>query len=276
MRKIKEISLKICSEIFQENILKKILKNKIKKQLEIESNYVDILSPLQVGIFNMKLENGTYVHHYGSRTLISSGILNGVSNRQKIIRLAQEEGNLISSLPISFSSSVFVRVDEDRMDLLQALIVGPSGTPYDSGIFQFDIFFPPEYPNGPPLVNLQTTGGGTVRFNPNLYNCGKVCLSLLGTWSGGEGETWNKDTSTLLQVLVSIQSFILVTEPYFNEPGYERQINTRAGEEQSKKYNEVVQIGNIEFSMLGQLKKPPRGFEEVVKNHFYLKKEKKF
>lgn len=30
-------------------------------------------------------------------------------------------------------------------------------------------------------VNLQTTGNGTVRFNPNLYNCGKVCLSLLGT-----------------------------------------------------------------------------------------------
>jgi hypothetical protein len=29
-------------------------------------------------------------------------------------------------------------------------------------------------------VNLQTTGKGTVRFNPNLYNCGKVCLSLLG------------------------------------------------------------------------------------------------
>ena len=31
------------------------------------------------------------------------------------------------------------------------------------------------------------------------YNCGKVCLSLLGTWSGALGENWNKD-STLLQV----------------------------------------------------------------------------
>ena len=67
-----------------------------------------------------------------------------------------------------------------------------------------------------------TTGGGTVRFNPNLYNCGKVCLSLLGTWSGQDGETWNKDTSTFLQVLVSIQSLILVEDPYFNEPGWER------------------------------------------------------
>ena len=39
-----------------------------------------------------------------------------------------------------------------------------------------------------------------VRFNPNLYNTGKVCLSLLGTWrGGGAAEEWN-DKSSLLQV----------------------------------------------------------------------------
>lgn len=84
----------------------------------------------------------------------------------------------------------------------------------------FDIYFPSQYPNCPPLVNLETTGGGTVRFNPNLYNEGKVCLSLLGTWSGTDGENWNKDTSTLLQALISIQSLIFVSQPYFNEPGF--------------------------------------------------------
>ena len=47
----------------------------------------------------------------------------------------------------------------------------------------------PVYPQVPPDVNSRTNGGGRVRFNPNLYNCGKVCLSLLGTWSGGGGET---------------------------------------------------------------------------------------
>ena len=52
--------------------------------------------------------------------------------------------------------------------------------------------------------------------DPNLYNCGKVCLSLLGTWSGAAGETWNPD-STLLQLFVSIQALIFVKEPYFNE-----------------------------------------------------------
>lgn len=39
-----------------------------------------------------------------------------------------------------------------------------------------------------------------MRFNPNLYNCGKVCLSLLGTWSGGQGEGWDAHSSSALQV----------------------------------------------------------------------------
>ena len=43
------------------------------------------------------------------------------------------------------------------------------------------------------------------------------------TYGGTAGEKWN-NTSTLLQVLVSIQSLILVENPYFNEPGYEEMI----------------------------------------------------
>lgn len=32
------------------------------------------------------------------------------------------------------------------------------------------------------------------------FRCGKVCLSLLGTWEGQKGEQWNEKTSTVLQV----------------------------------------------------------------------------
>lgn len=45
-------------------------------------------------------------------------------------------------------------------------------------------------------MTFLTTGGGRVRFNPNLYNCGKVCLSLLGTWAG---PGWDPAASTLIQ-----------------------------------------------------------------------------
>ena len=73
-----------------------------------------------------------------------------------------------------------------------------------NGLFEFDIFFPNNYPNVPPKCQFLTTGAGSVRFNPNLYADGKVCLSILGTWEGRPEEKWNPLYSCL-QVLVSIQ-----------------------------------------------------------------------
>ena len=68
---------------------------------------------------------------------------------------------------------------------LRPCVAGPEGTPYSGGAFVFDVYFPSGYPEKPPMVNMDTTGGGRVRFNPNLYADGKVCLSLLGTWHSG-------------------------------------------------------------------------------------------
>jgi hypothetical protein len=39
-----------------------------------------------------------------------------------------------------------------------------------------------------------------LRVNPNLYENGYVCLSLLNTWNGRAHECWNPENSTLLQV----------------------------------------------------------------------------
>ena len=39
-----------------------------------------------------------------------------------------------------------------------------------------------------------------LRVNPNLYENGYVCLSLLNTWNGRAHECWNPEASTLLQV----------------------------------------------------------------------------
>ena len=122
-------------------------------------------------------------------------------------------------------------------------------------------------------MNLQTTGHGGVRFNPNLYKCGKVCLSLLGTWKGTQGEQWNKDTSTLLQVFVSIQALIFVEHPYFNEPSYERWIGTPMGWVNSRVYNQNIKPETVRYAMIEMLRKPPPGFEDVIQTHFILKKK---
>lgn len=63
-----------------------------------------------------------------------------------------------------------------------ALITGPFETPYEGGLFLFELKFPNDYPNKPPAVQLLTTGSGQTRFNPNLYACGKVTIALFCTY----------------------------------------------------------------------------------------------
>ncbi|KAL5715508.1 (E3-independent) E2 ubiquitin-conjugating enzyme [Ranunculus cassubicifolius] len=163
--------------------------------------------------------------------------------------------------------TIFVRVYEERMDLMRAVIIGANTTPYHDGLFFFDCFFPSDYPKVPPNV-LYHSGG--LRLNPNLYNCGKVCLSLLGTWSGRNSENWIPGKSTMLQVLLSIQALVLNEKPYFNEPGYERTAGLAHGEKRARDYNEetfVLSCKTMQFT----LHNPPKYFEDFVCGHFRVR-----
>ncbi|CAM0880558.1 unnamed protein product [Alopecurus aequalis] len=165
--------------------------------------------------------------------------------------------------------SVYVRVYEDRIDLLRAAIVGPAGTPYHDGLFFFDVRFPPEYPRCPPKVHYHSGG---LRINPNLYESGKVCLSLLNTWWGSGCEKWGKSKSTMLQVLISIQGLVLNDKPYFNEPGYKSTVNTPVGEKNSLAYNQTAFVLSCK-TMLYSLRKPPKHFEILVLRHFHEREQ---
>ncbi|KZS97566.1 hypothetical protein SISNIDRAFT_449083 [Sistotremastrum niveocremeum HHB9708] len=191
-------------------------------------------------------------------------LLAGSDTPKRSLAIAKELAILTTNLPVAWDSSVFLRVDEARVDIVKCLIFGPQGTPYENGCFLFDIFLGAQYNNGPPSVKYLTTNGGQYRFNPNLYADGKVCLSLLGTWSG---PGWVAGKSTLLQVLISIQSMILVEEPYINEPGWA----TSAGTPQSRAYSANIRRMVVHTAMLGNLKNPPEPFENVIRTHFKLK-----
>ncbi|KAL5572963.1 hypothetical protein UlMin_022560, partial [Ulmus minor] len=175
-------------------------------------------------------------------------------------RIQEEWKILEKDLP----ETIFVRVYESRMELMRAVIVGAEGTPYHDGLFFFDVFFPCGYPNAPPHVYYHSGG---LRLNPNLYKCGKVCLSLLNTWHGQNNEKWIPGTSTMLQVLVSIQGLILNTKPYFNEPGYAPKSGSAAGELSSQKYNEDIFILSLK-TMMYTMRRPPKHFEDFVLGHF--------
>jgi baculoviral IAP repeat-containing protein 6 len=190
-----------------------------------------------------------------------------------LVRVAREMAGLSATLPISRSSSALVRVDEQKVVLWSIAVTGPEETPYDCGFFLFDAFFPSAYPACAPKVRFKTTGGGRARLNPNLYKDGKVCLSLLGTWSGAKGETWDGSCSTMAQVIVSIQSLIFVNEPFFNEPGYERGIGTADGKRKSDEYNRHIMEYTLRYAILEPLRKPNAAFKEAIHVHFKRRRQ---
>ncbi|KAI1263772.1 hypothetical protein F5Y18DRAFT_116023 [Xylariaceae sp. FL1019] len=161
-------------------------------------------------------------------------------------RLVTELSTLKTSLP----EGIFVRHGDSRLDVMQIMIVGPRGTPYEHGIFEFDLWCPTDYPRVPPKMRFKTTGGGKVSFNPNLYADGKICLSLLGTWSG---EPWRPEQSTILQVLLSIQTMIFCENPWYNEPGRE----THPNKAQSTRFNQTVAGYTFDLGILPWLSLTP-------------------
>lgn len=91
--------------------------------------------------------------------------------------LYKEYTSYRETLPVERGSSVFVRVVEDRLDLVRFLITGPEDTPYQSGCFVFDMLVGGAYPANPPKVQFLTTGNGRVRFNPNLVRKTRCAMS---------------------------------------------------------------------------------------------------
>jgi ubiquitin-protein ligase len=106
--------------------------------------------------------------------------------------------------------NIYYQHDDEDIYCGYAAIIGPKDTPYEDGLFCFDITFPTDYPVSPPLVVFHSA---KERINPNLYENGKVCLSILNTWAG---EQWSSCQSlrSVLNTLISILNEI----PLLNEP----------------------------------------------------------
>nr|XP_043636864.1 putative ubiquitin-conjugating enzyme E2 38 isoform X2 [Erigeron canadensis] len=159
--------------------------------------------------------------------------------------------------------TIFVRVDESRMDLLRAVIIGPQGTTYRDGLFFFDLCLPSNYPASPPRVHYHSGG---FCIHPKLYKCGKVDMRLPKTTSGQE-TMWVPGTSNILDLLVSIQNQIFTINPMYNDLTYSVMRGSPYGKLYSSCYNENTIIKSLK-TMVNVMNKPPKSFEDFVVGHF--------
>ena len=137
--------------------------------------------------------------------------------REALRRLAKDVRDVMkdTSLP---EMGIHYAHSERNILYGEALIVGPAGSIYEDGLFVFSFHFPSSYPHAPPRCTI-LTGDGRIRIHPNLYRNGKVCLSLLNTWSG---PSWTGCQSIRTVLLTLLTSVLGSTEPILHEPGIKR------------------------------------------------------
>lgn len=187
-------------------------------------------------------------------------------------RIIREIGELNASKDNLIENGIYFHCNDDDITTIYAMIIGTSDTPYEDGYYFFTIHFKGDYPLEPPKVFYHTQGSN-IRFNPNLYvanneSGGKVCLSMINTWSG---PGW-VPTLTITNVLMAIQALVLVDEPLKNEPGYSESNNVAT----INHYTNIIRYCNIQTAIFGMIKSIPTGFEpfqEIIEDYFLKKYE---
>ena len=150
---------------------------------------------------------------------------------------------------------------DDDIKHIFVVIAGPKDSVYQDGLYFFEFNFPDDYPHNPPKCKFLNWQNGIVRIHPNMYVDGKLCLSILGTWSG---PSWTSVMS-LTTIILALQS-ILDDNPLKNEPGYEK----NSGSNDHAKYIRIIQYVNYRDFVGKTIESIYNGHEIIKENNVYL------
>lgn len=161
---------------------------------------------------------------------------------------------------------IHISFNEDNMLEAVAIIIGPKDTIYENGILYFKILFPNNYPYSPPKVSY--IARNSIRIHPNLYTgtakdnyLGKVCISLLNTWSGPQ---WTSimDISSIMLSIISL----LDNNPLKHEPGFDKVFTNN-----HKLYSEAVLYEKNRTLIVKNIFDIPNEFScftDIINNHY--------
>jgi ubiquitin-conjugating enzyme E2 Z len=175
-------------------------------------------------------------------------------SKETISRLLKDVKQILKN-PLTENGIYYIHDDSDMMKGY-ALIIGPSDTPYFGGNYFFELNYPADYPHSPPKVKYWTNANN-IRFNPNLYTCGKVCVSLLNTW---RGDQWTS-CQTISTVLLTLCT-LLCNDPLLNEPGVDKKHIDMSN------YTEIINFANMNIAICDIIEKKEGVFMPFFENFY--------
>jgi ubiquitin-conjugating enzyme E2 Z len=180
-------------------------------------------------------------------------------SKETIQRLLKDVKYIIKN-PLTEQGIYYIHDDTDMLKGY-AMIVGPSDTPYFGGFYFFEFTYPTDYPHSPPKVKY-CTNGYNIRFNPNLYCCGKVCISLLNTW---KGDQWTS-CQTISTVLLTLCT-LLCSDPLLNEPGVNKEHTDM------NNYTSIIEVSNLSIAVCDIVSKKKGVYLPFFDNFYPFVKE---
>lgn len=138
-----------------------------------------------------------------------------------IKQLAKELKNLDESPP----EGIKVSVNDDDFSTIFADIEGPSGTPYENGVFRMKLLLSHDFPQSPPKGYFLTK-----IFHPNIATNGEICVNTLK-------KDWNPSLG-LRHVLIVVRCLLI-------EPFPESALNEQAGKMLLENYDEYARHARL-------------------------------
>ena len=191
-------------------------------------------------------------------------------SKNAIKRIMQKDIRSIQTQQLN-EMGIYIEFNEENMLEAVAMILGPRDSVYKNGVLFFKIKFPSNYPYSPPHVLYVSRG--SIRIHPNLYTgfakdnyLGKVCLSILGTWSGPQWTT----IMDISSVLISVQS-LLDKNPLDHEPGFTGKVSSN-----HINYTKVVSYETMKTLIYRNIMDTPEEFKcfsNIISEHYEKNKE---
>ena len=98
--------------------------------------------------YNSKFNNLTFIENDNKVQNLNNNQINKLQKEFKILK---------NSIMLSNDASIFFMIEKDNIQNMRFIISGPKNTPYEYGLFIFNMTIPTDYPNKPPFVKLSNT-----------------------------------------------------------------------------------------------------------------------